>query len=99
MRAIRHRLAAIGAGCVLMVSTAAAQVTASQPSTDEVRAIQGKTPAPAELCPLQLDIDLAKTPTHRSLAELPIGNSWHAKGVGAFVCDKAHFTSFFVVKE
>jgi hypothetical protein len=98
---VMKQIAAAIVACLLMATThrAEAQVTASEPSADEVRAIQGKPPAPSELCPLQLDIDLAKTPTHRSLGELPIGNSWHAKGVGAFICDKARFTSFFIVKE
>lgn len=87
--------------CVLVMvcGTATAQVTASQPSPEEVRAAQGKPPALTELCPLQLDIDLAKTPTHRALIELPIGTPWVAKGVGAYVCDKAHFVSLFAVKE
>jgi len=76
-----------------------AQVTASQPSAKEVRAIQGKPPALTEMCPLQVDVDLSKTPTHHSLAELPIGSPWVAKGVQVFVCDKAHFVSLSVVKE
>ncbi len=71
----------------------------AQPTRDEVRATQGKAPAPNELCPLQIDIELARTPTHRSLAELPVGSPWSAKGVADFVCDKAHFVSFSAVKE
>ncbi|MEP7011355.1 MAG: hypothetical protein ABJC13_13615 [Acidobacteriota bacterium] len=84
---------------LLIVSLAVAQVTGSKPTPDEVRATQGKAPAPNELCPLQLDIELARTPTHRSLAELPVGSPWFAKGVADFVCDKAHFVSFSAVKE
>ncbi len=84
---------------LLISSLAVAQVTGSQPTQDEVRATQGKAPAPNELCPLQLDIDLAKTPTRRSLAELPVRSGWNAKGVGDFVCDKAHFVSFSIAKE
>ena len=90
----------VAAFIILFVTVVAgAQVTASQPSADEVRAIQGKPPALTEMCPLQIDVDLSKTPTHRSLAELPIGSPWVAKGVQAFVCDKAHFVSLSVVKE
>ena len=90
-----------GITCLLLLGpgVAWAQVTATQPPPEEVRAIQGKPPAAAELCPLQLDIDLSKTATHRSLIELPIGNAWYAKGVGGFVCDKARFVSVFLVKD
>jgi hypothetical protein len=84
---------------LLFAVVVGAQVTASQPSANEVRAIQGKPPAPTVMCPLQIDIDLSKTPTHRALTELPIGSPWVAKGVQAFVCDKAHFVSLSVVKE
>lgn len=94
---MRSTVAAIA--MLLFAVVVGAQVTASQPSANEVRAIQGKPPAPTVMCPLQIDIDLSKTPTHRALTELPIGSPWVAKGVQAFVCDKAHFVSLSVVKE
>jgi hypothetical protein len=90
-----------GAAAALLAGSlaASAQVTATQPTSDQARAMQGKPPAPEEMCPLQLDIDLSKTPTHHALNELAIGKPWAAKGVRGFVCDKARFMSMFVVQQ
>ena len=74
---------------VFLAAPVGAQVTATQPSEEQVRAAQGLAPEPKEMCPLQLDLDVAGTPRKRSAMDLPDGSSWVTTATRDFACDKA----------
>ena len=70
-----------------------AQVTATQPTEEQARAIQAKSGAPQEMCPLQLDIELEPKPKHLALLDRPIGQLWSFMDTKNFICDKAQVQS------
>ncbi|HBL29277.1 MAG TPA: hypothetical protein DD490_20795 [Acidobacteria bacterium] len=75
----------------------ASQVTASQPTPEQIREMTG---APQELCPLLLEINLARTEKKRAIADLPTPGSWiENRGLSRYVCDKAQVRSVSLLRE
>lgn len=73
------------------------QVTASQPTKEQIQEMTG---APEELCPLLLEINLARTERKKSIADLPTPGSWvENRGLNRYVCDKAQVQSVSLRRE
>jgi hypothetical protein len=61
------------------------QVEASQPTKEQIQEMTG---APKELCPLLLEIDLARTEHKKAIVDLPTPGSWlQNRGLREYVCD------------